>query len=286
MLYQAGKLSDLAPEVLLAMADVARTLNGIGDHGTLEAFLKTGWSSESHGVIYGGLQVDDNPDLLNSLMVLAKASDQRSAIELSMVEHDDLQLLQLMLPADFTEMVARQTALQLTHVYVAHQNSCLWLAVGQADAWRMLHKSISRCREAGAATGMALLTAAVDVQRWQQLPADDPVGVGGLLTWLDANQYWFPPGPMTMAFAFQSQGDRKPTALLTPVLEMGGGQQAEFRILSDSSGLQVQLKLGEALAHYSAARMLDLQEAWSQQRLQSQQDAQAPANPEPDQSKD
>lgn len=260
LLYQAGQLPNADPEVMLALADLATTLRGIGDHGTLEGFLKAGWHQESQGVIYGGLQIDDNPALLNSLLTLAKFSDQRAAVEFSLVENDGLQLLQLMLPAEFTSRIAQHTGLQLTHVYLAHQNSCLWLAVGQEDAWRMLQLSISRCREAGPATGMALLTAAVDFQTWQQLPADDPVGVGGLLTWLDANQPAFPPGPMTMAFAFQSRGDQKPTPLLTPVLEMGGGQQAEFRIVSDTSGLQVQLKLGEALAHYSVARMIDLQE--------------------------
>ncbi|MEZ6132567.1 MAG: hypothetical protein R3C59_28205 [Planctomycetaceae bacterium] len=246
-------------EAVQAADQVAQTLSGIGDHGTLEAFVKAGWTEASGGVIYAGLQVDDNPNLLRSLQTLALMDDGIAQNGLELIQKDGQDVLQFVLPEVVTQWIAEQTSLQLTHVSLTHQNSCLWLAVGQEDAWELLQQSIDRCSDTGLAVKAPLFTAKLDVERWLQLPEDDPVGVGNLLRWLDANQRAFPPGPMSISFGGQKP-DEKPTALLVPVMELGGDRNAEFTVLADRSGLRVSLSLGEAIANYYVARMIDMQD--------------------------
>lgn len=177
---------------------LAETLTGISDHQVLEAFVKVGWTEASGRVIYGGLQVDDNPALLRSLhnTIIGANAPQHLVDSLEFVEVDGQEAIQITSPEHITNEIAEETSLTLTHPFITHQNSCLWFAVGGENAIEIIRASVARCSSSGLATRAPLLTAAVDAARWLSYPQDDSTGIAGLLLWLDANLNEFPPGPM------------------------------------------------------------------------------------------
>ena len=239
---------------------LAETLTGISDHQVLEAFVKVGWTEASGGVIYGGLQVDDNPALLRSLYDVAIAANAPTAVAeaFQIVETDGQEVVQITLPDGVTNDIARDTSLTLTHAYITHQNSCLWFAVGGENAFDIIRSSVARCSSSGLAARAPLLTASVDMDRWMSYPQDDPTGVAGLLLWLDANQNAFPPSPMS--FQFGGRQSEKPTPLLQRVADLGGEMQAGLTVIADKGGIRLNLKMGEVIANYYVARMVDSQE--------------------------
>ncbi|MFO1001693.1 MAG: hypothetical protein U0936_15255 [Planctomycetaceae bacterium] len=91
-----------------------------------------------------------------------------------------------------------------------------------------------------------------------------------MLHWLDENAYWFPPTPM-MAFAGTPQ---KPHPLIQRVFDLGGSQQVDFSLEADESGLLLQLSLGEAVANYMVARMIDAQETMMEEQQKNVQEMQ------------
>ncbi|MCP4784626.1 MAG: hypothetical protein GY903_21215 [Fuerstiella sp.] len=239
---------------------LAETLTGISNHQVLEAFVKVGWTETSGGVIYGGLQVDDNPELLRSLhnMIVGADVPTEMAESFEIVEMDGLEVIQITSPENITSEIAEETSLTLTHAYITHQNSCLWFAVGGENAIEIIRSSVARCSASGLAARSPLLTATVDMDRWLSYPQDDPTGVAGLLQWLDENVQEFPPSPM--GFAFRGGQDEKPTPLLQRVADLGGEMQAGLTVIVDKGGIRLNLKMGEVIANYYVARMIDAQE--------------------------
>ena len=246
------------------MADAAQqigaTLRGIGEHGNLEAFARLGWSEASGGVIYGGLQVDDNPRLLSSLHhLLTHLPNTPAEIsgKIQIVDLDGQQFVRFEFPTSFKEDLKRTgVPLKLTHAYLSHQNSCLWIAFGGENAFDIIQQSIKRTSRAGLVAKASLLTFKVDADQWLSYPQDDETGIPGLLLWLDSNSAMFPPGPMAGVFG----GNDKPTPLLKPVLELGGARHFQLIIDADQSGLAGRLEIGEAIGNYYVARMIDMQD--------------------------
>ena len=117
-----------------------------------------------------------------------------------------------------------------------------------------------------------MLTAAVDVDRWLSYPQDDSTGIAGLLLWLDANLNEFPLGPMS--FQFGGGQPEKPTPLLQRVADLGGEMQVGLTVIADKGGIRLNLKMGEVIANYYVARMLDAQEKMvSRQRVAAEEAA-------------
>jgi hypothetical protein len=103
------------------------------------------------------------------------------------------------------------------------------------------------------------------MERWLGYPQDDPAKITSMLHWLDENAYWFPPTPM-MALTGLSNAPQKPSPLIQRVFDLGGAQQVDFSLEADESGLLLQLNLGEAVANYMVARMIDAQETMMQEQ--------------------
>lgn len=273
------------PVMVDAVTKVTETLNAFADRRVLEAFVKVGWSEASDGVIYGGLQVDDNPGLLQGLYEMAVSvpgapADVTDAIGLT--EINGQAVLQFRIPDDFLKELNRLTSLRLTHVFVTHQNSCLWFAFGGENALEIVNHSIARCSASGFAARTPLITARVDAERWLSYPQDDPSGVGGLLSWLDANRWEFPPGPMT-GMMFGRSPKNKPTPLLQPCFDLGGARTGSFTVLADNSGVRASFSLGEALANYYLARMIGVQENVMRRQVEQAEEQQRKAQATPEQ---
>ena len=89
---------------------LTETLTGISNHQVLETFVKVGWTEASGGVIYGGLQVDDNPRFAPQ-----SAQDIRGANKLTdvvdvfnIVDMDGQEVIQVTLPEDTTRNLPRK----------------------------------------------------------------------------------------------------------------------------------------------------------------------------------
>lgn len=245
-----------------AAARVADSIAAFGEHRVLETLLKVGWSEDSDGVLFGGLQVDNNPDLLRGLTNLLLHSDMPADIKdrISLQELAGREVLTIEIPEGGVAEIQEETSLKLTHIYLMHQSSCLWFAVGSANAVQMLHQSIDRCETSGLSARTPLLSARLDVDRWLSYPAeDDDTGVAGLISWLDRNSFEFPPSPASMGRFFRNPND-KPTPLLQPCLDLGGEQSASLTLIADSGGVRVSARVGEAIANYYLARMVDTQD--------------------------
>lgn len=257
--------------MVAAAGQVAESLNAFAEHRVLEGLLKVGWSEGSGGVIYGGLQVDNNPALLTALYRMAvQVPDAPAELTeaFALTESDGIPMIRVTLPPEAVADLVRETSLRPTHLFLAHQNSCLWFALGGENASGMLHQSIARCDSTGLASRAPLLTAHIDVERWLAWPQDDPTGIPGLLLWLDANRFEFPPSPVSQAFMFGRSDTEKPTPLLQRCLDLGGERTGSLTVTADGGGLRASVRLGKSLANYYVARMMDAQESMMK-RVQS-----------------
>ena len=68
------------------------------------------------------------------------------------------------------------------------------------------------------------------------------------------------------------RGNRKPTPLLTRCIELGGETDASFIVLADKSGVRATAKMGEAIATYYVARIIDAQDSMMQEQLRRQEE--------------
>ena len=261
-----------------AMVDASRvlseTLAGIADHRNLELLAKIGWSDASGGVFYGGLQVSENPGLLQSLHHFMTHSDggpPNIGEMITLSEDDGRPVIRFMLPQDEVERLALKTGLRISHAYLMHEGSRLWFAAGAENANEILRQSIDRCNDGGLAYRTPLVTAKIDMERWLEYPQEDPAGIAPLPHWLDENAWWFPPNPMAAAFIGGVGGvTDKPKPIMQRAFDLGGAQQASLTVQADESGILVQAAVGEALANHMLARMIDAQEHMMQ-RMQTQQ---------------
>ena len=294
-----GKEFSADPQMVAAGEILAGVLTGISEHRNLELLVKAGWTKASDGVLYGGLQLNENPELLKNVhYVLMHLPNADEAIEKMMTLEDrqGLQVIVFRVPDAVVEDMRQAIGANITHLYLAHQNSCLWYAAGTENAVEIIRQSVERCAQNTRAARTPLVSGRLDMERWLGYPQDDPAKITPMLHWLDENAYWFPPTPM-MAF----DGDpQKPHPLMQRVFDLGGSQQIDLSLEADESGLLLQLSLGEAVANYMVARMIDGQETLMQEQqkqtkkmqeeqLEALKDAadklQAPPLPEPAASK-
>lgn len=255
----AGTDIDLA----IAGSEIQESIDGVAAHGNLEAFAKLGWSPESDGVLYAGMQVDDNPQLLQNLYELMTSGDLPTDVteRISLTTRGDLQFIRITLPP-----LPEGSPLRLTHAWLTHAEGCLWAAVGGENSRAMLEQCVQRCREAtGLRPRTPLLTARADFARWMQIPDDDPVGIGGLPLWADTalsrsvSRYMALGGgtPPSAAAPQNDQGtDSGGDSLLQQMLDRKGSHEVGLELNVDQSGMRLQARVGAALGRYVIARWL------------------------------
>ena len=248
------------PQMLAGAEMLAGVLTGISEHRNLELLMKAGWTKASDGVFYGGLQLNENPELLKNVhYVLTHLPNADAAIEkmITLEDRQGLQVIVFRFPDDVVEGMRQTIGANITHLYLAHQNSCLWYAAGTEKAVEIIRQSAERCSQNTRAARTPLVSGQLDMQRWLGYPQDDPAKITSMISWLDENAGWFPPNPMMVYIGGER---RKPGSLMHRVFELGGDQVANFSLEADESGLLLQVSLGEAIANYMVAGMIDAQE--------------------------
>lgn len=250
-----GANADLA----ISGDELNRTMEGISGHGNLELLLKVGWTKSSDGVLYGGLQVDENPQLLSAIYRLLVADDRDSKFRdrFTLVEKNDLPMIEFRAPPD------PHSPLRISHVFIAHQNACLWFAAGSANAHEILHHSIVRCGEAGMRAKTPLLTARIDLQRWMSYPQDDPTGIASLPAQLDAGLTNKSLSTIAESGVFDTSQRVVPAnftkdALLQAVVRMGGSRKASLVLDAEESVFVARTEIGAVIGRYVIARFLDM----------------------------
>lgn len=260
--YEVGQAEGLGAGAGEAAGVLASTLNAMADNQDVEFFAKLAHSPESDGLIFGGIRTHDNPQLLESAATLLESMLQNAtganlSGSMSKVDFDGQPALRLEIPAGAVETMKRDTSLALTHAWLMHVDGTLWFAIGGPNAPKHVLQSAERCRSNDSSGRAPLLTVHLDSDRWLDYPQDDPVGVGGLLRWLDENQAWFPPSPVMMSFGDQA----KATPLIDKAIEYGGTGDLSFEVIADRQGILARLKFGERIGHYMVARMIALQDS-------------------------
>ena len=146
---------------MISVGDVlSETLTGMAEHRNLELLFKVGWTKESAGVVYGGIQLHDNPELLPGtfqLMVhtLSQLMAHPQAVAgnepmIEMVQDGNMEFIRIVLPDDAVNLITESLGAQITHVYLTHQNSCLWFAAGGENAKEIIRLSVAQCDESNA----------------------------------------------------------------------------------------------------------------------------------------
>ena len=269
-----GKEFSADPQMVAAGEMMAGVLTGISEHRNLELLMKAGWTKASDGVLYGGLQLNENPELLKNVhYVLLHLPNANEAIEKMMTLEDrqGLQVIVFRFPDDVVEGMRQAIGANITHLYLAHQNSCLWYAAGTENAVEIIRQSVERCTQNTRAARTPLISGQLDLERWLGYPQDDPAKITSMISWLDENAGWFPLTPMMMLIGGER---RKPGSLMHRVFELGGDQKANFSLEADESGLLLQVSLGEAIANYMVAGMIDAQEAMMEEQQKNAQEMQ------------
>ena len=269
-----GKEFSADPQMVAAGEMMAGVLTGISEHRNLELLMKAGWTKASDGVLYGGLQLNENPELLKNVhYVLLHLPNADEAIEKMMTLEDrqGLQVIVFRFPDDVVEGMRQAIGANITHLYLAHQNSCLWYAAGTENAVEIIRQSVERCTQNTRAARTPLISGQLDLERWLSYPQDDPAKITSMISWLDENAGWFPLTPMMMLIGGER---RKPSSLMHRVFELGGDQKANFSLEADESGLLLQVSLGEAIANYMVAGMIDAQEAMMEEQQKNAEEMQ------------
>lgn len=262
------------PLLVDAVKTIAESVHAFAENRVIELMLKAAWTDDTGGVIFGGLQLGGRPGLLQAVhtLLLNTPNAPSNVNDVCMLtESEGYQTLLIRLPSEAIEEIAAKTSLRLTHIYLVQRNSCLWFAAGTEESVQMIHQAADRCEAGGALARTPLLSGSVDVERWLAYPQDDASGVGGLLTWLDANRPEFPPSPFSMQFAFRG-AQSKPTPLLQRCIDLGGETITQFQVIADRGGVKGTLRMGEAIANYYLARTIDAQDSMRQRALDQQRE--------------
>ena len=236
-----------------------KSYGAVAEHGNVEICVKLGWSKESGGVIYGGVQLNENPELLAAIQS-AENDDGELDTQSEMVQLHDMSMLKMLIPED-----SELEPVKLSHVYLANVDSCLWFAVGGENAHEMIHQSVTRCREAAGRISTPVFTAAVDLQRWADYPQDDATG----LTTLHQHFYYGISSLVSfMAEDFmgnpdtdEEEADDSHDEVFQRAMSLGGSRAASFTVDTDESGLVARGSVGDAVARgYAAAMVLTIDE--------------------------
>ena len=187
----------------------------------------------------------------------------------SLTQDGGMQMIRIQLPQEVTDDLRSELGTNITHIFLAHQNSCLWFAIGTEKASEIIRASVARCLENSIGAKTPLISGRLDMQQWLALPQDDPAGIAQMPFWLDENRWWFPPSPFVIGMS-QIAGET-PTPIMTRVFDLGGDQQTSFSLEADEGGLLLNIALGEALANHMLARMISMQESRTQ-AFQKQQE--------------
>ncbi len=274
-----GRETNNDAAMVTAATALSETLVGIAEHRNFELLLKAGWTKESGGVLYGGLQLNDNPQLLSGIhhfLTQTPAAPPNVGEIVALTEVDGVQMIRIQLPADGVESIRTESGMTISHIWLAHQNSCLWFAAGTENSKEIIRQSLARCTEGSLAARTPLVSLRVDMERWLSYPQDDPAGIARLPHYLDENAWWFPPNPMgfMMPGGYPVPNADKPTPIMQRAFDLGGSQQFWLTLEADDSGILLQISLGEALANQMLARMID---ALDNMMMEEAQAAQATA---------
>lgn len=239
-----------------------KSLASLAEHGNVEFCVKLGWSKESGGVIYGGIQLNDNPELLAAIRSALNEVGGRDA-QPELVQLHEMPMLKMPVPTDLD-----MEPINLTHVYLTNVDSCLWFAVGRENAHEIIHRSVERCREAGGRIATPVFTASVDLQRWADYPQDDVTGLTA------QHGRWY---PLTSSFASwlfedflgepDSEDDENTSRveIFDRAMALGGSKAMTFTIDTDESGLVARGSVGAAVVRgYAAISVLALEDLVSQ----------------------
>jgi hypothetical protein len=240
-----------------------KSLASLAEHGNVEFCVKLGWTKESGGVIYGGIQLNDNPELLAAIQA-ATNDDGELDGQTEMVQLHDMTMLKMLFPGD-----TGLEPIKFTHVYLTNVDSCLWFAVGGENAHEIIRQSVERCREAGGRIATPVFTASVDLQRWADYPQDDATGLTA------QHSRWY---PLTSSFASwlaqdfvgepdaEDDQDTSRSEVFDRAMAMGGSKAMTFTIDTDESGLAARGSIGAAVVRgYAAAAILSLEDLVSAQ---------------------
>jgi len=236
-----------------------KSYGAVAEHGNVEICVKLGWSKESGGVIYGGVQLNENPELLAAIQS-EENDDGELDTQSEIVQLHDMSMLKMLIPED-----SELEPVKLSHVYLANVDSCLWFAVGGENAHEMIHQSVTRCREAAGRISTPVFTAAVDLQRWADYPQDDATG----LTTLHQHFYYGISSLVSfMAEDFmgnpdtdEEEADDSHDEVFQRAMSLGGSRAASFTVDTDESGLVARGSVGDAVARgYAAAMVLTIDE--------------------------
>ena len=235
-----------------------KSYGAVAEHGNVEFCVKIGWSKESGGVIYGGVQLNDNPELLASIQAATNDDGELDA-QSEMVQLHNMSMLKMLVPAD-----AELEPVKLTHVYLANVDSCLWFAVGGENAHELIHQSVTRCREAAGRISTPVFTAAVDLQRWADYPQDDVTGLTTL------HQHLYSGISSLMSFMTddfmgnpdtEEEADDSHDEVFQRAMSLGGSRAVSFTVDTDESGLVARGSVGDAVARgYAAAAVVTIDE--------------------------
>ena len=185
-----GRETNNDAAMVTAATALSETLVGIAEHRNFELLLKAGWTKESGGVLYGGLQLNDSPQLLSSFhhfLTQTPGAPPNVGEIVALTEVDGVQMIRIQLPADGVESIRTESGMTISHIWLAHQNSCLWFAAGTENSKEIIRQSLARCTEGSLAARTPLVSLRVDMERWLSYPQDDPVGIARLPHYLDEN---------------------------------------------------------------------------------------------------
>ena len=239
-----------------------KSFASLAEHGNVEFCVKLGWTKESGGVIYGGIQLNDNPELLAAIQSAINEAGEPDA-QPELIQLHETPMLKMPVPADVD-----LEPINLTHVYLANIDSCLWFAVGGENAHEIIRQSVERCREAGGRIATPVFTASLDLQRWADYPQDDATGLTA------QHSRWY---SLTSSFASwmvedftgapeeEDDEDTSRSELFDRAMALGGSRVISFTIDTDESGVVSRVSVGEAVARaYAAISVLSIEDLVSQ----------------------
>lgn len=235
-------------DLVISGAEIAQTLGQIADQTNLELFAKLGWTQASGSVLYGGMSVGDNPELLQSVLTLLtpETAAQDIVDRFDIVQLGGRDVIRFQIPQD---VFGEDAPFRLTHLYITHANSCLWCCAGGESAWQILEQSIAACEAAGLRTSTRVFTASLDLQQWLSYPSDDPTGLAMLPRVMDRL--------MTQSLEDNISGEAQQN-LLQRVIDLGGRTDIQVAFDTSETGLRLESEIGQTFGSYVVAQYLQL----------------------------
>lgn len=246
-----------------ASAILTRAVCSSADHGTVEALVKIGWTPASGAAVYGGLQFDQSPGLLNAFMTMIR--DGATGVDCASIQKGDLQMVQISIPRD-----ACPEFVHISHLFLAHENSCLWFALGGENSHEIIQQAIAHCNDTAGLIQTPVLTAKADIERWLAYPQNDPTGLTRLpvvgsrllvevvsqeigLEISEPDSDYIEAGESAFD---ESTASESSASHILQVLRMRGSQELSVVIQAEESGLVVRSTVGSAIARAIMAQCI------------------------------